>query len=160
MLQLITLPNPILRQRVTEVPLPPSQKIIDLIPQMFSAMENYQGIGLAANQINKSISLMVIATSKGPRAFINPRILKRSWSKDQIEEGCLSIPGVFGQVRRSTRIYVSHLTDQGKVEKVWYEGMMARVYQHEVDHLNGVLFIDQAKIITQGQELLKQYERT
>ncbi|MFA4937472.1 MAG: peptide deformylase [Patescibacteria group bacterium] len=157
MLLLIIAPNPILRAKNEAIKFPLSSEIIELIPEMFKAMNNLKGIGLAAPQIGHNINLMVIATAQGPQAFINPRIVKFSYINESMEEGCLSVPHVFGIVKRARSIKVEYFTDQGIKKQQSYHGLMARIYQHELDHLNGILFIDQVKNITVGQELLKKY---
>ncbi|MFH1111705.1 MAG: peptide deformylase [Patescibacteria group bacterium] len=157
MLSLIILPNQILRSRNKDLKFPLVKEITELISEMFKALAYLKGIGLAAPQIGSNINLMVIIASDAPRAYVNPKILKSSIFKEEMEEGCLSVPGVFGLVKRSKKILVEHFTVDGKLEKIWLEGMMARVYQHEVDHLNGVLFIDKTNKITIGRELLNQY---
>ena len=157
MLPLVIAPDPILRKVAEQVQLPIPPEVKELAALMFPAMKHYDGIGLAAPQVGKSIQLMVINTPGEPTAYINPVVLKHSWKKVNMEEGCLSVPGVFGIVKRPERILARYLTLDGTGREEWLEGMIARVYQHEVDHLNGVLFIDKTKKITQGQELLSGY---
>ena len=86
--------------------------------------------------------------------LINPKITRRSWKKDVVEEGCLSIPQVFGTVKRPVKIWVSTQDLNGQKVKFTANGMFARVIQHEVDHLNGILFIDKVSQITGGQDIL------
>lgn len=157
MLSLVIAPHPILRQVAVALPLPPDDEVRALAIDMFSAMEHYRGIGLAAPQVGRSIRLIAIATPGGPTAYVNPEIVRPSWRKVDMEEGCLSLPGVFGVVRRPERVNVRYLTLDGQPVQEELSGMIARVYQHEVDHLNGVLFIDRTKRIDQGQELLSTY---
>lgn len=157
MLPLIIAPNKILRQSAEAIKLPLSTEILNLIEQMFEAMPHYKGIGLAAPQINKSVRLIVIATDKGPRAFINPEIIESTPKIEEMEEGCLSLPGVFGIVPRPYGVSASFIDQSGSKRVENFEGMMARVYQHEVDHINGILFIDKASEIVNGQELLSKY---
>jgi len=157
MLPLIISPNPILRREGATIPTPLSPEIVDLAKEMFVAMKHYDGIGLAAPQIDQSIQLMVINRSGTPTAFFNPVILKKSWSKIDMEEGCLSVPGVFGIVRRPKKIYVRYYNIKNELKEEWIDAMVARIFQHEVDHLNGILFIDKTKKIIQGEELLKKF---
>jgi len=157
MLPLILLPDPILRKVASPVTLPLSEEVRGLAEQMFPAMKHYDGIGLAAPQVGYSLQLMVINTPDQPTAYINPVIIKSSWKKVNMEEGCLSVPGVFGLVKRPAKILARYVTLEGKTKEEWLQGMVARVYQHEVDHLNGVLFIDKTKKIIEGQELLSGY---
>ncbi len=157
MLPLIISPAKILRQKAKAITIPAKVEIIELAKNMAAAMTHYKGIGLAGPQVNKGIRIICIATAKGPSVYINPTIKKSSILKSVMEEGCLSIPGVFGLVKRSKKVYVSHYTVAGNEETLWLEGLMARVYQHEVDHLNGILFTDIAIEITGGEELLEKY---
>lgn len=157
MLPLIIAPAPILRRQATAVSLPVTPELRQLAEQMFVAMEHYKGIGLAAPQVDQSVQLMVISTPERPTAFINPQVLKSSWKKDDYEEGCLSLPGLYGLVRRPTKVLARYVTLNGETKEEWLDGLLARVYQHEVDHLNGVLFIDRTENFTAGQELLEKY---
>lgn len=157
MLPLVLSPQPILRQVAAEVALPATSDVQVLIKEMFEAMNHYHGIGLAAPQVNISRRLFVIATSPQSTAYINPKIIKSSWKKVDMEEGCLSIPQVFGVVRRPERVYVSYYTLNGEKKIEWLDAMVARVFQHELDHINGVLFTDKALTISSGSELLAKY---
>lgn len=157
MLPLIIAPNPLLRTVTKPVALPPKDAVTKLARGMFIAMEHYRGIGLAAPQVGHSLQLMVIATPGQPTAYLNPKIIKTSLRKVTMEEGCLSLPGIFGEVRRPEKITVCYYDLAGAKHEESLEGMVARVYQHEVDHLNGVLFTDRTKKITQGKELLATY---
>ncbi len=157
MLPLIVAPNSILRAKARAVEVPPSAATRELAHAMFEAMEHYKGIGLAAPQVGESLQLIVIATPGGPTAYLNPRVVKSSWRKTDFEEGCLSIPGVYGIVRRPARVLADYTDLEGQPHQEWLDGMQARVYQHEVDHVNGVLFTDRTKKITTGAELLATY---
>jgi peptide deformylase len=124
-------------------------KTIELIKNMFDTMRNANGIGLAANQVGSDKSIFVIDISQvedyedtKPLALINPKIIKRSEKKVLMEEGCLSIPDVREEVRRpESRTIVYHDTDL-KEHTLEADGIMARVMQHEYDHLKGILFTD------------------
>lgn len=160
MLPLIIAPDPILRTKAQPVELPPQPKVIELADKMIAAMLHYHGLGLAAPQIGQSLRLIVIATPTHATAYLNPEILKLSWRKVDMEEGCLSLPGLFGLVRRPSRVLARYATLLGETQETWLEGLIARVFQHEVDHLNGILFIDRKPKFTQGRELLSQYQGT
>lgn len=157
MLPLIIAPNALLRAIAKPVVLPPTDELVKLARDMFAAMEHYRGIGLAAPQVGHSLRLIVIATPGQPTAYVNPEIVKRSFRKVAMEEGCLSLPGVFGQVRRPEHIEVRYYDLAGTKHEESLASMVARIYQHEVDHLDGVLFTDRTKKITQGKELLTSY---
>ncbi|HLD85874.1 MAG TPA: peptide deformylase [Patescibacteria group bacterium] len=157
MLPLIIAPEPILRTVAQAVALTIPSEVVNLAQGMFAAMAYYHGIGLAASQINQSLRLIVIATPGNPTAYINPEIIKVSWRKIDFEEGCLSLPGVFGLVRRPERILARYYNLAGEMKEVWLTEMIARIYQHEVDHINGMLFVDKAAAITSGRDLFTKY---
>ena len=89
--------------------------------------------------------------------MINPRIISVSDEEDTLEEGCLSVPGIRGQVIRHTSIEIAYFDEEGKEHKMYAEGLVARIIQHELDHLNGVLFIDRIDP-KKRERLVKQYE--
>jgi peptide deformylase len=163
-------PCPVLRQKSQEIKTEELQKseIKQLVLDMEKTMREKDGVGLAAPQVgvNKRIVAIEIAADN-PRypghdsvpslILINPKILRRSWKKVLEEEGCLSLPEIFGLVKRSVKITVTALDRNGKKIKFRATGFFARVVQHEVDHLDGVLFIDKAKEIVRGKEKLKAY---
>ncbi len=157
MLPLIIAPDHILKRVGDTIQVPLSLDIQNLVQDMFKAMVHYKGIGLAAPQIGQSLQLIVVATPEGPQAYINPQIIKSSWKKVNMEEGCLSIPGVFGLVRRSEWVLARYVTLDGIIKQEKLSEMTARIYQHEVDHVNGILFIDRKPKILAGEELLEKY---
>ena len=130
----------------------------ELIDQMITSMHQAEGIGLAAPQIGRSLRLTVIAGEvqghREPLILINPVVEVIGTEQNTGEEGCLSITGVFGQVVRASRIRVKAFDRRGQLFVTTAEDLFARVILHEVDHLNGVLFIDRATSITKGQEKL------
>ena len=146
-LPIITLPNPILRERAREIT-PEEIKTSDiqkLISDIKETVLPAGGIGLAAPQVGFSVRLIVIALGNKLMALINPEIINFSWRKEVLEEGCLSVPQKFGPVKRAKIIKVKALDENGKIIKFKAKDLFARVIQHEVDHLNGILFIDRAK---------------
>jgi len=119
--------------------------IADIIDSMFKVMYKANGIGLAAPQIGLSSRIIVIDTKEddsSPIAIINPVIKQKSDTLAAYEEGCLSLPGITSDVIRPERILVSGLDPNGKEIEIEAEGLLARVLQHEIDHLDGILFID------------------
>jgi len=140
-LNIIKEPNPILRKRSKEIA-QITPEIKRLILDMGKTMKSADGIGLAAPQIAKNIRLVLISTENGPLALINPIIYRKSLRKESEEEGCLSCENVFKKVKRSKVIYVKSLNQDGKEIKFRAEGLFARVIQHEVDHLDGILITD------------------
>lgn len=141
-LKIITDPNPILRKKTAPIKRPQDSDIQALIPQLIKAMKSDDGIGIAAPQVGKSIQLIVINMKDGPLVLINPKITSKSILKEVGEEGCLSVPGIFGMVKRHKRVKVGALDKNGEKITVKGNDLLARVLQHEIDHLNGILFID------------------
>ena len=160
MLPLVYYPNQILRHSTKRIT-PLSDKQLDkLIMEMKESMVGNDGIGLAAPQVGKEVKLFV-ATGDGKtiETFINPLIIKRSRKQIDFEEGCLSIPGVYGIVKRPEIVTISYRDADKHLRLKTFDGMWARVIQHEYDHLFGVLFTDLTKDITKGQDLLEKYEQ-
>ena len=121
------------------------KKIISDMHQTLSAQKDPEGIGLAAPQVGINQQIFIADIGDGPLAFINPKLIKKSGA-DVIEEGCLSIPGVTVMVRRPERIVVRYVDENNQPHEKIYEEMMARVIQHEMDHLDGKLIVDYAGI--------------
>ena len=157
MLPLIIVPNDILRAKAQPINLPLDKAALKLGKGMAKAIKHYHGIGLAAPQVNESVRMIVVAVEDTFLTCVNPVIAEASRDKIDLEEGCLSIPGVFGIVERPSRVKAQFVTLDGEKQEQWLEGWVARVYQHEVDHLDGILFTDRTKRITTGSELLEQY---
>ena len=142
-------PNEILRkisQKVTkEEVLQP--KFQQLISDMAETMVKKDGIGLAGPQVGQSVRLIAVNTKDGVLALVNPVITNHSLRKEWGEEGCLSLPNTFGQVKRYKKVHCKFIDEKGNNRKIEAGGLMARVIQHEIDHLDGILFIDKAKEI-------------
>ena len=102
-----------------------------------------EGVGLAGPQVGKKLRIFIaLADDKMRRVFINPQIISTSQELSDYEEGCLSIPGVYETIRRPMRVTVQALNEKGKPFTLEADGLLARIIQHEVDHLDGILFID------------------
>jgi peptide deformylase len=153
-LEIIKLPNPILRQKTRPVTRFDGE-LQELIDKMIAAMREANGVGLAAPQVNRNLQLSVIETlpkyddkeqeipdSRQLFVIANPEIVWRSRSLVDGVEGCLSIPGYVGEVERHEAIRVRAQDRHGKKIKLRLTGWTARIFQHEIDHLNGVLYID------------------
>lgn len=153
-LKIITLPNPALREKSSEINFKKMKKgeLKSLFSSMAKTMIKTNGVGLAAPQIGKNIKLAVINSKDGVFCVINPKFAKKSWACELGQEGCLSIPGVFGKVKRHKKISLVYYNLDGKKIKLTAQGMMARVLQHEIDHLDGILFIDKAVEIEKNYE--------
>jgi len=146
MLNILTLPQDEKALRQISKPLAANQ-ISDPIQQKFFdnlgvTMLKADGLGLAAPQVNQPIRVIAVNLDGQAYIFINPHILHRSWRQDIMEEGCLSIPGTYGPVKRAKKIKLTYFDRQGHKQFSNYQGLTARVIQHEIDHLDGVLFID------------------
>ncbi|AZO60345.1 MULTISPECIES: peptide deformylase [unclassified Mesorhizobium] len=143
---LIILPDPILRQ-VSKPVERVDGDLRKLTDDMLETMYDAPGIGLAAIQVGEPRRLLVIDLAKegeppAPHVFINPEILESSDERSVYEEGCLSIPDYYAEVERPAAVRVKYLDREGKLQEMQAEGLMATCLQHEIDHLNGVLFID------------------
>ena len=139
--------------------------IRQLVKDMFVTMYEAPGIGLAATQVNHHIRLVVIDITEDksqPLVFINPEITPLTEDKAPYEEGCLSVPTVYDVVERPTRIKVNALNEQGEAFEMEVDGLLAVCLQHELDHLEGKLFVDylstlkRQRIKTKLQKLQKQ----
>jgi peptide deformylase len=147
LLKIIKNPNPILRKKSILVDL---KKINEkdfkiLIEDMKHTMLKKDGVGLAAPQIGKNKRIITVNTKDGVIAMINPRILNKSFLKEWDEEGCLSVPGIYGKVKRSKKLKCEFFDMDKKKNIISAQGFFARIIQHEIDHLDGILFIDKAK---------------
>jgi len=154
---IVTLPDPVLRRKAHAVTTF-DKNLKTLIEDMVETMREAPGVGLAAPQIGLSDRLIVVEyyeheqdeeeeNEDAPKkvwAVINPEIVTASEEKIKGVEGCLSIPGLVGEVERHTAIQIKGLNRHGKPIKIKAEGWLARIFQHEIDHLNGVLFPDLA----------------
>ncbi len=134
-------PDAVLRKRAKKVPSIDSS-IQRLIDDMVKTMQQSNGVGLAAPQIGVSLRVMVLQMpEEEPLAIINPEIVKRSGEREVIE-GCLSVPGYQGEIKRSTSVTVKGLDRQGKAIRIKATGLRAQALEHEIDHLNGVLYLE------------------
>ena len=156
MLNIIKYPDQILRKSAKAViDSAFNDELKQLAAEMAKIMYQDDGIGLAGPQVAKSLRIVVIGLGRGKyKTYVNPEITFSSKDKTITEEGCLSLPKIFGFVSRPKKVHVKFQDLEGNVLKEKLKGMEAVVIQHEIDHLNGILFIDRAKEITQGQDIL------
>lgn len=139
--QLCFLPNAVLRRKAKKVP-KIDASIRRLVDDMFETMQQANGVGLAAPQIGISLRVVVIRIpEQEPMVLINPQIVKRSGERE-ISEACLSIPGYAGHIKRSVSVTAKALDKQGKEFRLKATELLAQAIEHELDHLNGVLYID------------------
>lgn len=150
-LKIVTIGDPILRKKAKTVKRV-NDSIRELLDSMVMTMRRAHGVGLAAPQVGVSKRVVVVETEEGLFELINPEIVRAEGS-DVATEGCLSIPGKVGEVERYSKVCVSGLDRDGK--RVWLDadGLLARAIQHEVDHLDGILFLDRA---TNVQEVVQE----
>jgi len=140
-LPILTYPNPILKRKAVKIKDPKSPEIQELILDMLETLNANQGLGLAAPQIGSSVRLCVIKLDGKTFILINPELKARSWGKEILEEGCLSFPSKFILVKRNKKVTVKAMDKNGKPLTIKAEGLLSRAFQHEIDHLDGVLFI-------------------
>lgn len=126
------------------------KRIKQLLSDMAQTMYDADGVGLAAPQVGISLRVVVIDVGDGLIELINPVITEHEGC-EKGPEGCLSVPGVYGEVERYARVTVEGLDRSGKKVRISGTGLLARALQHEIDHLDGVLFIDKADSIYKGQ---------
>ena len=130
------------------------EKIKQLVDDMLETMYKYNGVGLAAPQVGvlKRVVVIDIDDGNGPLVFINPEIIKEK-GEQEVEEGCLSFPNQFAKIIRPAEVTVKALDKDGKEFKLKAKELLAQAISHEVDHLNGILFVD--KIIPGTLEVIK-----
>jgi peptide deformylase len=142
--------DPVLRERAREVG-GVDETLRQLVAELRETMQAYGGVGLAANQVGVPQRVIVVDVpidedERAAYALVNPVIRKRSGTQTA-EEGCLSIPGIWEDVTRAGRIVVSALDEEGRPLELDAEGYLARAIQHEIDHLEGVLFVDRLSML-------------
>ena len=158
MTKIVQKDNKVLRKIAEEVSVDffNSKKLHSLLKEMNKALaEQEDGVAIAAPQISESLRIFTVSPrifeimkkNDIPLTYINPIITKISKDKKAMEEGCLSVRWLYGKVRRSSRVTVEAYDEQGNKFTRGASGLLAQIFQHEIDHLNGVLFIDTAKDI-------------
>jgi len=151
-MEITKIPNKVLAKKTERISSEELKKgsFRELISDMRLAMIEHQGVGLAANQIGKNLSIFVIDTNLAeengvPDAYINPEITEYAKDTDEMEEGCLSIPNYYLGLKRSKKIKIKAFDENGNKIKLKAKGFLARVFQHETDHLNGLTIKSRAK---------------
>lgn len=151
--QIVTIPTLSLRERSQEVSVemittPEFQGFLD---QLVYTMRVSDGVGIASPQVGKNVRVIVVNTGAQPECYMNPVITKQSETMVESEEGCLSVPGKYGLVPRHKKVTVEAINRHGKRVVLDLKGFPAIVFQHEIDHLDGILFIDKAtKLVGRG----------
>ena len=148
--EMVTQPDPRLRIRSSPVEVSDigSQRMQQLFEELTETMNIEHGVGIAAPQVGIHERVIIVDTGKNVQAFINPEIIDRSHRTVNSEEGCLSVPGVWGIVKRNKTVKVRALDKDGKTVELDADGLTAIIFQHEIDHLDGVLFIDRVEKFT------------
>ena len=158
--EIITHPANVLRRKAHKVTNFDSS-LQTLITDMVDTMRDEPGVGLAAPQVNVPLKVVVVEYGEGEETndhlqklyvVVNPEIIRSSEEVEMGIEGCLSVPGFAGEVERPLKIVVKGQGRKGQNVKITAEGWLARIFQHEIDHLNGILFIDRAKSVWKVEE--------
>jgi len=150
--EIIQTGNPVLREAVKQIPTKEikTQKTKDIVALMQDILSKEKdGVAIAAPQIGKSLSIFIVSgkilgENMHDKVFINPELIKTSRKSEDMHEGCLSVRGLYGNVRRSVKAKVRAYDKDGKRFTHGASGLLAQIFQHEMDHLNGVLFTDKA----------------
>lgn len=134
-------------------------EIKKLAEDMMETMVKHEpeGVGLSAPQVGELKRIIAVQTEQGPAVFINPKIIKKTRETEVMEEGCLSFPGIWLKIKRARGVEVAALDKDGKKIRIKAERILARILQHEIDHLDGILFIDRIGFF-QELKLGKQFK--
>lgn len=172
LLQIAQLGQPVLRQKAKPVKNIREKKIQQLIDDLIATVIEVNGVGVAAPQVYRSARVFIVASHPNPRypnapemeptAMINPKILSHSQEKIKDWEGCLSIPGIRGLVPRYKSIKVEYFDRKGKRLRTQFKDFVARIFQHELDHIDGIVFLDRLesnKDVITDKEYLKLIEK-
>jgi len=149
-MEIVKAGSPLLKEKsapITKI----DKNVRQLLDDMAETMYKYEGVGIAAPQVGKSLCAVVIDVGKGRKEMINPIIVEREGNVSDTE-GCLSVPDIYGEVDRAEKVTVEYYNRWNKRKKLSADGLLARCIQHEIDHLEGRLFIDIAKSVHKGRE--------
>lgn len=133
-------------------------EVVQLARDMLETMTAYEGIGLAGPQVGLSQRILVLREPEGPEmCLVNPEILE-AYGREEGEEGCLSLPRIYAEVPRAVRIRVRAFDAYGKLHEFEAEQLLARIIQHEIDHLDGIIFLDRLDVLTRQAKLAEWEE--
>lgn len=165
-LQIAQLGHPVIRERAKEIKNITDNSVQELVDDLIMTCQDFDGVGIAAPQVYESVRLFIVWSRSGPRypdapdmdpvAMINPKIISRSKGKKKDWEGCLSVPGIRALVQRPEKIRIEYADRRGKVTQKNLSDFVARIFQHELDHLDGIIFLDRANskdVITEKEYL-------
>ena len=145
-LPILVVPDPLLKTRARPVTREDAERVRELVPRLFATMYRAPGIGLAAPQVGVGLRVAVVDVmpddKSSPITLINPEVIARSEEVATREEGCLSLPGQYADVTRPARVSVRYTDQSGERRQLEAEGLLAACVQHEIDHLDGILFVD------------------
>ena len=151
LLSILIAPNPVLKARCRPVEPADTEQVRALLPRMFASMYQAPGIGLAAPQVGVLLRLCIVdlmpEKKRAPIVMINPEVIAESEDLASREEGCLSLPGQYAQVVRPSRVKVRFTDETGGRRELEGEGLLSACMQHEIDHLDGVLFVDHLSVL-------------
>jgi peptide deformylase len=158
-LPILIAPNPVLKTRARTVTPDDAETVRALVPRMFTTMYRAPGIGLAAPQIGVGLRLAVVDLmpndERAPVVLVNPEVVAASAELATREEGCLSLPNQYADVTRPARVKVRYYDQAGARHEVEADGLLAVCLQHEIDHLNGVLFVDHISALKRNMLMRK-----
>lgn len=150
--------SPVLRQRSAMVETV-DEEVRELIADLFETMRFCKGVGLAANQVGVARRVAVVETEPGqPHALVNPVVVEAQ-GFEKAEEGCLSIPDIYGDIERAARVVVEAADENGVRRRIEGVGLLGRAMQHEIDHIDGILFLDRVGPFKR-KFLLRQWEKS
>ena len=159
LLPILVAPHPTLKLRCRPVGPADADAVRDLVPRMFAAMYHAPGIGLAAPQVGTALRLAIVDLAPNdkctPHVLLNPEIVAASTELATREEGCLSLPQMFAEVTRPARVKVRYHDLTGAKKEIEGDGLLAACLQHELDHLNGVLFVDHLSALKRNMIMRK-----
>ena len=158
-LPILIAPHPLLKSRCRPVTAADSEQVRALVARMFAAMYRAPGIGLAAPQVGTLLRLAVVdlmpENRKSPIVLINPEVIAAADELASREEGCLSLPGQYAQVVRPARVKVRFTDEAGAGREIEADGLLSACLQHEIDHLDGVLFVDHLSVLKRNMMMRK-----
>jgi peptide deformylase len=152
-------PHPMLKARARPVGPGDAEQVQALLPRMFASMYRAPGIGLAAPQVGVGLRLAIVDLmpdeKRAPIVLVNPEIIARSEDLATREEGCLSLPGQYADITRPARVKVRYQDESGARREIEADGLLAICLQHEIDHLDGVLFVDHLSVLKRNMIMRK-----